>query len=115
MNDQKWSTKTLLKQLVMSATYRQDSRLSPEIAEKDPSNKWYARGPRTRLTAEQVRDQALSISGVLSNKMYGPGVMPWQPEGIWLSPYNRAKWINSQGEDQYRRAVYTYWKRTAPY
>lgn len=115
MNDYKWSTKTLLKELVMSATYRQDSKLTADPAGKDPDNKWYARGPRTRLSAEQIRDQALCISGLMSDKMYGPGVMPWQPAGIWLSPYNRAKWINSKGEDQYRRAVYTYWKRTAPY
>ncbi len=115
MNDFKWSTKALLKAMVMSATYRQDSRISNELAEKDPSNKWYARGPRLRLSAEQVRDQALSISGLMSAKMYGPSVMPWQPPGIWLSPYNRADWKNSSGEDQYRRALYTYWKRTAPY
>ena len=79
------------------------------------ANKFYARGPRIRLSAEQLRDQHLSISGVLSNKMYGPGVMPWQPEGIWLSPYNGERWKNSKGKDQYRRAVYTYWKRTSPY
>lgn len=115
MNDYKWSTKTLLKEIVMSAVYRQDSRISNELAEKDPSNKWYARGPRIRLSAEQIRDQGLSISGLMSDKMYGPSVMPWQPRGIWLSPYNRADWKNSSGEDQYRRALYTYWKRTAPY
>ncbi|MCD2424111.1 DUF1553 domain-containing protein [Niabella pedocola] len=115
MNDYKWSVKKLLKEMVMSATYRQDSRLTPELKEKDPVNKWYARGPRVRLSAEQLRDQNLCISGLMSAKMYGPGVMPWQPEGIWLSPYNGARWQNSAGEDQYRRAVYTYWKRTAPY
>lgn len=115
MNDYHWSLKTLLKELVMSATYRQDSKLSNEVKEKDPFNKYYARGPRVRLSAEQLRDQHLCISGMMSDKMYGPGVMPWQPEGIWLSPYNGAKWINSKDEDQYRRAVYTYWKRTAPY
>ena len=97
----------------MSATYRQDSKLTDELKEKDLANKFYARGPRVRLSAEQLRDQHLCISGSMSSKMYGPGVMPWQPEGIWLSPYNGAKWENSKGEDQFRRAVYTYWKRTS--
>lgn len=115
MNDHAWSVKKLLKELVMSATYRQDSKLTDELKEKDLANKFYARGPRVRLSAEQLRDQHLCISGAISYKMYGPGVMPWQPEGIWLSPYNGAKWENSKGEDQYRRAVYTYWKRTSPY
>ncbi|SDE23306.1 DUF1553 domain-containing protein [Niabella drilacis] len=115
MNDYKWGIKKLLKEMVMSATYRQDSKLTDELKEKDPANKFYARGPRVRLSAEQLRDQNLCISGLMSGKMYGPGVMPWQPDGIWLSPYNGARWNNSTGEDQYRRAVYTYWKRTAPY
>ncbi|MGZ5218515.1 MAG: DUF1553 domain-containing protein [Chitinophagaceae bacterium] len=115
MNDHQWSVKKLLKELVMSATYRQDSKLTEEGREKDATNKFYARGPRVRLSAEQLRDQHLCVSGEMSTKMYGPGVMPWQPEGIWLSPYNGATWQNSKGEDQYRRAVYTYWKRTSPY
>ena len=101
--------------MVMSATYRQDSRISKEALAADPYNRWYARGPRVRLTAEQMRDQALAISGVLSPKMYGPSVMPYQPGGIWLSPWNGRTWERSTGEDQYRRAIYTYWKRTAPY
>src|SRR5690606_19469660 len=95
--------------------YRQDAKVSKELLEKDPLNKFYARGTRVRLSAEQVRDQALALSGLLSTKMYGPSVMPWQPEGIWLSPYNGSTWVKSEGEDQYRRGVYTYWKRTAPY
>ncbi|MGJ7031120.1 DUF1553 domain-containing protein [Niabella hirudinis] len=115
MHDDNWSIKKLLKEMVMSATYRQDSKLTDELKEKDPTNKWLARGPRVRLSAEQLRDQNLCISGLMSAKMHGPGVMPWQPDGIWLSPYNGARWRNSTGEDQYRRAVYTYWKRTAPY
>ena len=68
-----------------------------------------------RLSFEQLRDQDLQIAGVLSPKMYGPPVMPWQPKGIWLSPYNDAVWVNATGDDQYRRAIYTYLKRTAPY
>ena len=115
MNDYQWSIKKALKELVMSATYQQDSKLTEELKEKDIANKFYARGPRVRLSAEQLRDQHLCISGEMSTKMYGPGVMPWQPEGIWLSPYNGATWQNSKGEDQYRRAIYTYWKRTSAY
>src|SRR5450432_1399540 len=115
MNDDNWSVKKLIKEIVMSATYRQDARVTKESAEKDPYNNFYARGSRVRLSAEQVRDQALAISGLLSEKMYGPSVMPWEPAGIWLSPWNGQYWITSKGEDQYRRAVYTYWKRTAPY
>lgn len=115
MNDYKWSVKKLLKEIVMSATYRQDSKLTPEALEKDPSDKLYERGPRVRLSAEEVRDQDLCISGLLSDKMYGPSVFPYQPGGIWLSPWNGATWQKSQYEDQYRRALYTYWKRTAPY
>ena len=110
-----WDIKKLLKEIVMSATYQQDSRVSKEAVEKDLANKYYARGARVRLSAEQLRDQALSITGLLSNKMYGPSVMPYQPEGIWRSPYDGRKWELSAGENKYRRAVYTYWKRTAPY
>ena len=115
MNQYNWSVKKMLREMVMTATYRQDSKVSEELKEKDLFNKFYARGARVRLSAEQVRDQGLAICGVLSAKMYGPPVMPWQPEGIWFSPYNGAKWTKSSGEDQYRRGIYTYWKRTAPY
>ncbi|GAA4412612.1 hypothetical protein GCM10023187_40000 [Nibrella viscosa] len=115
METHHWSLKKLLKQMVLSATYRQRSEASPELLKKDPFNKLLARGPRIRLSAEQVRDQALAVSGLLSSKMYGPSVMPPQPDGIWQSPYNGESWKPSQGEDRYRRALYTYWKRTAPY
>ncbi len=115
MNDHNWSIKKMIKTIVMSATYRQQSKVNDELLEKDPYNKFYARGPRVRLSAEQVRDQALFISGLLSKKMYGPGVMPYQPEGIWNSPYSGARWVQSKGEDQYRRGLYIYWKRTAAY
>jgi hypothetical protein len=115
MNDHQWSIKQLLKEIVMSSTYRQDSKTSPLLQEKDPDNRLHARGPRVRLSAEQVRDQGLAVSGLLSKKMYGPSVMPFQPKGIWLSPYNGEVWKKSKGEDQYRRALYTHWKRTAPY
>ena len=115
MNDFNWSLKKLMKEIVMSSTYRQDSKVTEEHLAKDQFNKYYARAPRVRLTAEQVRDQALAVSGLLSTKMYGPGSMPYQPEGIWLSPYNGQKWEKGKDGDQYRRGVYTYWKRTAPY
>ncbi|MHA4810981.1 DUF1553 domain-containing protein [Flavitalea flava] len=115
MHEEGWSIKKCLKEMVMSATYRQDSKFTETLREKDPYNKLYARGPRVRLSAEEVRDQALTASGLLSADMYGPPVMPWQPEGIWLSPYNSNTWKTSVGQNQYRRAIYTYWKRTAPY
>ncbi len=115
MHEYDWSTKKLLKTMVMSATYRQDSRVSAEALEADPYNRFYARGPRLRLTAEQVRDQALSIAGVLNQKMYGPSVMPHQPEGVWQSPWNGDNWKLAEGDERYRRAIYTFLKRTGPY
>lgn len=115
MYEYNWSIKKLLKEIVMSAAYRQDSKLTKEGLEKDPYNKLYARGPRVRLSAEEIRDQALAVSGLLSEKMYGASVMPWQPDGIWMSPWNGQYWKKAEGEDQYRRALYTFWKRTAPY
>jgi hypothetical protein len=115
LNDYNWSIKKMIKAIVMSATYRQQSKVTDDLLKKDPYNKFYARGPRVRLTAEQVRDQALFVSGLLSKKMYGPAVMPYQPEGVWNSPYSGEQWRQSKGEDQYRRAIYTYWKRTAGY
>ncbi|HEX6068908.1 MAG TPA: DUF1553 domain-containing protein [Longimicrobiaceae bacterium] len=115
MDEHAWSLKAMLREMVLSSTYRQASRVTPELLERDPGNRLLARGPRLRLTAEQVRDQALAVAGLLSDSMYGPGVMPPQPPGVWNSPYNSREWRTSEGEDRYRRAVYTYWKRTAPY
>lgn len=105
----------MLKEMVMSAAYRQDSKVTPELLEADPRNRLLARGPRVRLSAEQIRDQALAVSGLLSDKMYGPGVMPYQPDKVWQSVYNSEKWVLSEGEDRHRRAVYTFLKRTSPY
>ncbi|MDZ7647678.1 MAG: DUF1553 domain-containing protein [Cytophagales bacterium] len=110
-----WSLKKLIREIVLSSTYRQDSKITPVHLEKDPLNIYLARSPRVRLSAEQLRDQALAVSGLLSKKMYGPSVMPYQPDGIWKSPWNGQDWKKSEGDDQYRRAIYTYWKRTAPY
>ncbi|CAN5342261.1 hypothetical protein BH11BAC5_BH11BAC5_34260 [soil metagenome] len=115
MHQDKWSIKKLIRTIVMSAAYQQDSKLTPELQQKDPYNKLYARGSRVRLSAEQVRDQSLSISGLLNPTIYGPSVYPWQPNGIWLSPWNGEEWQPAKGHDQYRRALYTYWKRSAPY
>lgn len=115
MNEYNWDLKKLMKEIVMSATYQQDSKLGKDAVDKDPFNKFYARGPRVRLSAEQIRDQALTVSGLLCEKMYGPGVYPYQPDGIWMSPWNGSSWKKSDSCDQYRRALYTYWKRSAPY
>lgn len=113
--DNGWSQKKLLKTIVMSATYRQSSKVTPELLERDPRNQLLARGPRFRLEAEQIRDQALAVAGLLSRKMFGPSVMPPQPEGIWNVVYSGDKWITSPGEDRYRRALYTLIRRTTPY
>lgn len=110
-----WSLKAMHRLIVTSATYRQSSTVTPALLERDPHNRLHARGPRTRLEAEMIRDQALAIAGLLSHKMGGPPVMPPQPEGVWNRPYSGAKWTTSAGEDRYRRALYTFWRRTAPY
>ncbi len=115
MHEMDWSVKKLLRELVISTTYRQSSALTDKLLERDPANKYYARGPRFRLSAEQIRDQALAVSGLLSTKMFGPSVMPYQPEGVWMSVYSGEHWKKSKGEDQYRRGVYTFLKRTSPY
>jgi len=115
MNEHNWSIKALVKDIVMSGTYRQSSKNNAKLYNLDPENRLYARGPRVRLAAEQIRDQALAVSGLLSTKMYGPSVMPPQPDGIWQTVYNGGNWVESQGEDKYRKALYTYLKRTSPY
>ncbi|NND32819.1 MAG: DUF1553 domain-containing protein, partial [Saprospiraceae bacterium] len=111
-----WSMKSLLKLIVSSATYQQSSQMTAQLREKDPDNRLLARGPRVRLTAEQIRDQALSVSGLLSQKMFGPSVMPPQPEGIWQNTvYSSAKWETNTGEDRHRRGLYTLLRRSSPY
>lgn len=115
MHDHNWSMKSLLKELVTSATYKQSSNVTDEKLKKDQFNSYLARGPRFRLSSEQIRDQALSVSGILSKKMFGPSVMPFQPEGVWMTVYNGRKWTLSKDEDKHRRGVYTFWKRTSPY
>lgn len=110
-----WHLKPFLKELVLSAAYGQQNKAGTEIAKRDPRNKLLSHGPRTRLTAEMVRDQNLLVSGLLSRKQFGPPVFPPQPEGVWRSVYNGSQWKTSTGEDRYRRGLYTYWKRTSAY
>ncbi|CAN5168869.1 hypothetical protein BH23BAC1_BH23BAC1_22920 [soil metagenome] len=114
-NDYNWSMKKIIKLMVMSATYRQSSDIKPEHLEIDARNKYLARAPRIRLTAEQIRDQALAVGGILSKKMNGPSVMPHQPDNVWQTVYSGMYWKLSEGEDKHRRALYTYMRRTSPY
>jgi hypothetical protein len=111
-----WDTRALIRTLVTSAVYRQSSRLAGNAAEVDPDNRWLARGPRVRLSAEMVRDQALAASGLLSHKMYGPPVRPPQPSmGLSAAFGSSTDWEASTGEDRYRRGIYTTWRRSNPY
>ena len=109
-----WSIKDLLKEIVLSATYRQSSKINRKKLDIDPYNILLSRGPRFRLSAEQVRDQALAVSGLLNTRAGGESDMPAQPEGTWQVIYSGEKWITTE-EDKHRRSVYTYWKRTSPY
>lgn len=110
-----WSQKAVHRLIVTSQTYKQSSRMSPEAVEKDPYNRLLARGPRFRLEAEMIRDLSLSAAGLLSAKIGGPSVFPPQPDGVWDIPYSDDKWTESKGEDRYRRALYTFIRRSAPY
>ena len=109
-----YDVKALLKLMVTSATYRQSSRASPELLRKDPENRLLARGPRFRLPAEMIRDQALWAAGLLAERIGGPSVMPYQPAGLWKEiTMQDTEYRQSRGPDLYRRGLYTYWKRTA--
>lgn len=110
-----WRLKPLLREIVLSAAYRQTSQVSESLRQIDPRNQLFARGPRTRLTAEMIRDQALAVSGLLDNRLGGPSVMPPQPDGVWQTVYSGTQWKTPVGADRYRRAIYTYWRRTSPY
>jgi hypothetical protein len=107
--------KALLRELVTSAAYRQSGVTTAELREKDPRNRLLARGPQQRLTAEMVRDQALLASGLLDRTMGQPPVMPPQPASVWKSVYNDEKWKDDKGSKRYRRAIYTFIKRTSGY
>jgi len=106
--------KRLLKTIATSATYRQSSKTSPELFARDPHNELLARGPAHRLTSEMLRDQALSLSGLLVEKMGGPSVKPYQPDGVWEIAMGKPKYDRGHGEELYRRSLYTFWKRTVP-
>ncbi|HEY7425983.1 MAG TPA: PSD1 and planctomycete cytochrome C domain-containing protein [Gemmataceae bacterium] len=111
--DSGWDVKHMLKSMVMSSTYRQSSRADKEQRQRDPGNLWLARQGRFRLDAEMVRDNALAISGLLSTKIGGPSVKPYQPAGYWKHlNFPTRKYYPDHGADQYRRGLYTYWQRT---
>ncbi len=111
-----WDMKAFLRTIVTSASYRQSAKVSPQALAKDPRNRLLSRSPRYRLEAEMVRDQALALSGLLSHKMHGPSVYPPQPPGLWQAAFNGQRtWATSEGEDKYRRGLYTFWRRTIPY
>lgn len=118
--DSGWNVKALFRTLVLSSVYRQSSRVEPELLAKDPENRLLARAPRLRLTAETLRDQALAISGLLRERIGGPSVYPYQPEGLYNgvvvgADYPGTKWLQSKGDDLFRRSLYTFWKRTLPH
>ena len=110
-----WQLKRLHRLIVASATFRQSSHVTAEKLEQDPHNRLLSRGPRFRMDAEMIRDSSLSLGGLLSSKMFGPSTFPDQPEGTWNLIYNTEKWMLSEGQDRYRRGLYTFWRRTAPY
>ncbi|MEO7653306.1 MAG: DUF1553 domain-containing protein [Bryobacteraceae bacterium] len=108
-----WDVKAMQKLIVTSAAYKQSSKATPELVQRDPENRLFARGPRYRLPAEMVRDQALLVSGLLTEKLGGPSVKPYQPEGLWAElTMQDMEYVQSRGRDLYRRSLYTFWKRT---
>jgi hypothetical protein len=114
-----WNVKELMKSMVMSSTYRQSSRITKEGLSADPENVLLARGPRYKLPAEMIRDNALAVSGLLVRMVGGPSVKPYQPEGLWQETTGGGggtltKYVEGMGEQLYRRSLYTFWKRTVP-
>lgn len=112
-----WDTKAMIKLMVLSNTYQQTSKTSPELLEIDPNNKWLARSSRSKLTAEMIRDNALAVSGLLVEEIGGPSVKPYQPAGLWAettSGQGLTKYIMDSGDNLHRRSLYTFWKRTVP-
>jgi hypothetical protein len=109
-----WDTKALLKTIVSSATYQQSSRVTPELLARDPENRLLARGPRVRLSAAMIRDEALAVSGLLVDKIGGPSVKPYQPPGLWKELAGGKDYEPDKGDGLHRRSLYTFWKRTAP-
>jgi hypothetical protein len=121
-SEERWNIKALIKLLVMSSTYRQQSRVTPEQLKRDPQNRWLSRGPRFRLQAELIRDQALAVSGLIKHRIGGASVSPYQPGDLWIelssrgdsSNWTAQSFVQSHGDDLYRRSMYTFWKRTCP-
>ena len=112
--DSGWDVKRLIRTIVTSATYRQDSRVTPELAERDPANRLLARGPRFRLPSWTLRDQALAASGLLVDRPGGPAVKPYQPPGVWEeATFGQTKYVQDSGDALYRRSLYTFWRRIA--
>jgi hypothetical protein len=113
-----WDVRAMVRLFVTSATYRQDSHVSPKLLESDPENRLLGRGPRYRLDAEELRDYALDVGGLINLKIGGRGVRPYQPAGIWeavgYTTSNTAKYTQDHGDALYRRSLYLFWKRTAP-
>jgi hypothetical protein len=114
-----WDVKAMLRLIVTSSTYRQASHATQSLLKRDPENRLLARGPRVRLPAEVVRDQALAVSGLLVDKQGGPSVKPYQPQGLWKeisfgSGFTAQDYVQDHGEALYRRSMYTFWKRTCP-
>jgi hypothetical protein len=109
-----WDVKGIVKTIVMSATYRQSSKAEPALLQRDPENRLLARGPRFRLPAEVVRDQALAVSGLLVEDLGGPSVKPYQPAGLWSEMAGSSDYPQDHGDKLYRRSLYTYWRRTMP-
>ncbi|MEM9931067.1 MAG: DUF1553 domain-containing protein, partial [Bacteroidota bacterium] len=110
--DNGWDLKRLFRQIVLSNTYRQSTAVTPELLEQDPENRLLARGPRHRLPAWMLRDQALAVSGLLNDSMGGPPVFPYQPEGVWEeATFGKKQYRQSEGGDLYRRTLYTFWRR----
>ncbi len=109
-----WDVKAMQKTIVMSATYRQSSKVTPELQQRDPENRLLARGPRSRLAAETLRDQALAVSGLLVGTIGGPSVRPYQPPGLWKELTGGEDYKPDTGEGLHRRSLYTFWKRTSP-
>jgi Protein of unknown function (DUF1553)/Protein of unknown function (DUF1549)/Planctomycete cytochrome C/Concanavalin A-like lectin/glucanases superfamily len=113
--EQGWDLKKLLRTIALSATYRQSSQASPALRSRDPDNMLLARGPARRLTAEMLRDQALAVSGLLTERIGGPSVKPYQPDGLWAVAMGNPHYDQAHGPDLYRRSLYTFWKRTVPH
>lgn len=112
---QGWSWKAMCRLIVTSATYRQEAVATAEKLERDPFNRLLSRGPRFRMEAEMLRDDALAAGGLLDPEVGGQSVFPYQPDGVWSNPYSSDKWLESQNGEQFRRGIYTFWRRTAPY